>query len=108
MPCAAEAAALVPILRCEFWGGWHERFPVRETALAMETPPARQVLAESRTLRGSGAAGVATMAAAGIEVAQNVLAETQSAITRALPRHFARGVHSRGARGHRGRDLRPH
>ncbi len=52
---------------------WGERFPVREAAFAMETPPAREVLAESRTLKGSGAAGVATVGAAGIEVAQNVL-----------------------------------
>lgn len=59
---------------------WGERFPVREAAFAMETPPAREVLAESRTLKGSGAAGVATVGAAGIEVAQNVLTETQSAI----------------------------
>lgn len=59
---------------------WGERFPVRATAFAAETPPAREVLAESRTMKGSGAAGVATIGAAGVEVAQNVLAETQSAI----------------------------
>lgn len=64
---------------------WGERFPVREAAFAMETPPAREVLAESRTLKGSGAAGVATVAAAGVEVAQNVLAETQSAILPLVP-----------------------
>jgi len=64
---------------------WGERFPVREAAFAMETPPAREVLAESRTLKGSGAAGVATVGAAGVEVAQNVLAETQSAILPLVP-----------------------
>ncbi|MFN4282372.1 MAG: YcbK family protein [Alphaproteobacteria bacterium] len=64
---------------------WGERFPVRETAFAMETPPAREVLSTSRTLKGSGAAGVATMGAAGVEVAQNVLAETQSAILPLVP-----------------------
>jgi hypothetical protein len=64
---------------------WGERFPVRETAFAVETPPAREVLAESRTLKGSGAAGVATLGAAGVEVAQNVLAETQSAILPLVP-----------------------
>ena len=64
---------------------WGERFPVREAAFAMETPPAREMLAESRTLKGSGAAGVATVAAAGVEVAQNVLAETQSAILPLVP-----------------------
>ncbi|MGB5948962.1 MAG: D-Ala-D-Ala carboxypeptidase family metallohydrolase [Parvibaculum sp.] len=64
---------------------WGERFPVREAAFAMETPPAREVLAESRTLKGSGAAGVATVGAAGVEVVQNVLAETQSAVLPLVP-----------------------
>jgi len=64
---------------------WGERFPVREAAFAVETPPAREVLAESRTMKGSGAAGVATVGAAGIELAQNVLAETQSAILPLVP-----------------------
>lgn len=64
---------------------WGERFPVREAAFAVETPPAREVLAESRTMKGSGAAGVATVGAAGVELAQNVLAETQSAILPLVP-----------------------
>ena len=64
---------------------WGERFPKRETSFAVETPPAREVLAESRTLKGSGAAGVATVGAAGVEVAQNVLAETQGAILPPVP-----------------------
>ncbi len=59
---------------------WGERFPVRQTAFAAETPPAREVLAQSRTMKGGGAAGVATLGAAGVEVAQSVLAETQTAI----------------------------
>src|SRR5690606_34942204 len=54
-------------------------------AFAMETPPAREVLAESRTMKASGAAGVATLGAAGVEVAQNVLAETQTAILPLVP-----------------------
>lgn len=33
---------------------WGERFPVRETAFAAETPPAREVLADSRTMKGGG------------------------------------------------------
>ena len=57
---------------------WGERFPKRGSAFAAETPPAREVLAESRTLKGGGAGGVATVGAAGVEVAQEVLAETQS------------------------------
>jgi hypothetical protein len=59
---------------------WGERFPVRATAFSEETPPAREVLADSRTMKGGGAAGVATLGAAGVEVAQGVLAETQTAI----------------------------
>ena len=43
------------------------------------------MLAESRTMKGSGAAGVATIGAAGVEVAQNVLAETQSTILPLVP-----------------------
>jgi hypothetical protein len=64
---------------------WGERFPKHATAFAAETPPAREVLAESRTLKGSGAAGVATVGAAGVEVAQQVLAETQGAILPLVP-----------------------
>ena len=64
---------------------WGERFPVRATAFAAETPPAREVLADSRTTKGGGAAGVATLGAAGVEVAQSVLAETQIAIQPLVP-----------------------
>ena len=64
---------------------WGERFPIRATAFAEETKPAREVLAESRTMKGGGAAGVATLGAAGVEVAQDVLAETQSAILPLVP-----------------------
>jgi hypothetical protein len=64
---------------------WGERFPVRATPFVPEIPPAREVLADSRTLKGGGAAGVATVGAAGVEVAQEVLAETQSAILPLVP-----------------------
>lgn len=64
---------------------WGEKFPVRATAFAAETPPAREVLAESRTLRGAGTAGAATMGAAGVEVAQEVLAEAQGAVLPLVP-----------------------
>ncbi|PKP68865.1 MAG: peptidase M15 [Alphaproteobacteria bacterium HGW-Alphaproteobacteria-4] len=64
---------------------WGERFPARATAFALETPPAREVLADSRTLKGSGAAGLATVGAAGVEVARDVLSETQSAILPLVP-----------------------
>jgi hypothetical protein len=71
-----------PTTRVRQWG---ERFPVRATAFAAETPPAREVLADSRTMKGGGAAGVATLGAAGVEVAQSVLAETQTAIPPLVP-----------------------
>ncbi|KJS42432.1 MAG: peptidase M15 [Roseovarius sp. BRH_c41] len=64
---------------------WGEMFPVRATAFAEEAPPAREVLADSRTMKGGGAAGVATLGAAGVEVAQQVLAETQTAILPLVP-----------------------
>ena len=64
---------------------WGERFPVQATAFPPETPPAREVLADSRTMRGAGAAGAATVCAAGVEVAQQVLAETQSAVLPLVP-----------------------
>ena len=64
---------------------WGERFPVRAVPFAPETPPARETLAESRTLRGTGAAGVATVGAVGVEVAQEVLAEAQDAILPLFP-----------------------
>ena len=64
---------------------WGERFPVRMVPFAPEAPPAREVLAESRTLKGTGAAGVATVGAVGVEVAQEVLAEAQGAILPLVP-----------------------
>lgn len=64
---------------------WGERFPARATPFAAETPLAREALAQSRTLRGTGAAGVATVGAAGVEVAQEVLTEAQGAVLPLVP-----------------------
>jgi hypothetical protein len=64
---------------------WGRRFPLRQSRFALETPPAREDLAGSRTLRGTGAAGVATAGVAGIEVAQDALAEAQGAILPLVP-----------------------
>ena len=64
---------------------WGERFPTRSVPFAAETPPAREALARSRTMKGGSAAGVATLGAAGVEVAQQVLAETQTAILPLVP-----------------------
>jgi hypothetical protein len=64
---------------------WGEKFPVRMSAFSEEVPAAREVLAQSRTLKGTGAAGVATVGAAGVEVAQEVLAEAQGAVLPLVP-----------------------
>ena len=64
---------------------WGEPFPVRATPFVPEVAPAREVLADSRTLRGGGAAGIATVGAAGVEVAQNILTETQGTILPLVP-----------------------
>jgi hypothetical protein len=64
---------------------WGEPFPVRMSAFAEEVPAAREVLAQSRTLKGTGAAGVATVGAAGVEVAQEVLGEAQGAVLPLVP-----------------------
>lgn len=45
----------------------------------------REVLADSRTMKGGGAAGVATLGADGVEVAQSVQAEIQTAILPLVP-----------------------
>jgi len=64
---------------------WGDPFPLRTLPFASETPPAREALAASRTLRGTGAAGVATVGAAGVEVAQEVMAEAQGAVLPLVP-----------------------
>lgn len=64
---------------------WGERFPLRATAFAAETLPVREVLVDSRTMKGGGATGVATLGAAGVDVAQEVLAETQDAALPPVP-----------------------
>ncbi|MCC5983888.1 MAG: DUF882 domain-containing protein [Rhodobacteraceae bacterium] len=64
---------------------WGQRFPERPVPFAAETPPAREALADSRTLKGTGAAGAATVGAAGVEVAQDVMAEAQAAVLPLMP-----------------------
>jgi hypothetical protein len=64
---------------------WGDPFPARALPFASETPPAREALAQSRTLRGTGAAGAATVGAAGVEVAQEALAEAQGAVLPLVP-----------------------
>ncbi|MFN3953327.1 MAG: YcbK family protein [Pararhodobacter sp.] len=64
---------------------WGEPFPARAVPFAEEIPPARESLAESRTLKGTGTAGVATIGAAAVEVAQEVLTEAQGAVLPLVP-----------------------
>ena len=64
---------------------WGRKFPVRATAFSVEPLLAREVLAESRTMKGGGAAGVATLGAAGVEVVQQAVADTQSALQPLVP-----------------------
>ena len=44
---------------------WGDPFPARPVPFAPELPPAREILSESRTLRGGGAAGAAAVHGAG-------------------------------------------
>ncbi|MBW7057552.1 DUF882 domain-containing protein [Paracoccus bogoriensis] len=64
------------------WGG---PFPPRPVPFAEEAPPAREALAGSRTMKGSGTAGAATIGAASIEIAEDILIETQGALAPLVP-----------------------
>ena len=54
---------------------WGDPFP----------PQLRETLTESRTMKGGGAAGVATIGAAGVEVVQQAVTDTQSALQPLIP-----------------------
>lgn len=64
---------------------WGDPFPSRVSRFAAEPLRLREKLTDSRTMKGGGAAGVATMGAAGVEVAQDALANTQSALQPLVP-----------------------
>ena len=65
---------------------WGTPWPASDTApFASERPPARERLAESRTMRGAGAAGAATAGAGGVELAQDALAEAQGQMHGLVP-----------------------
>jgi hypothetical protein len=64
---------------------WGEPFPPCPVPFAVEAPLARERLAESRTMKGGGAAGAATIGAAGVEIAQQTLAEAQGSIQSLIP-----------------------
>ena len=64
---------------------WGDPFPPRASRFADEPPRPRESLTESRTMKGGGAAGVATIGAAGVEVVQQAVVDTQSAIQPLIP-----------------------
>lgn len=64
---------------------WGVKFAPRAVPFAKEAPVEREKLSESRTLRGAGVAGVATVGVAGVEVVRQVLAEAQGAVLPLVP-----------------------
>jgi len=70
---------------------WGDPFPPRATRsgrttrFAPEPPRLRESLTESRTMKGGGAAGVATIGAAGVEVMQQAVTDTQTALQPLIP-----------------------
>ena len=64
---------------------WGDPFPPRSSRFASEPPQLRESLTESRTMKGGGAAGVATIGAAGIEAVQQAVTDTQSALQPLIP-----------------------
>ena len=64
---------------------WGDPFPPRASRFTEEPPRLRENLTESRTMKGGGAAGVATVGAAGVEVVQQAVGDTQSAIQPLIP-----------------------
>ncbi len=64
---------------------WGDPFPPRASRFADEPPRPREPLTESRTMKGGGAAGVATIGAAGVEVVQQAVTDTQSALQPLIP-----------------------
>lgn len=64
---------------------WGDPFPPRVSRFADEPPHLHESLKESRTMKGGGAAGVATFGAAGVEVVQQAVTDTQSALQPLIP-----------------------
>ena len=88
---------------------WGEPFPSRPVPFVVEAPPARERLADSPTMKGGGAAGAATIGAAGVEIAQQALTDAQGSIQSLIPYlDTMRWVFiALALAGRRGRDLRP-
>ncbi len=64
---------------------WGDPFPPRGSRFADEPTHPRASLTESRTMKGGGVAGVSTLGAAGVEVVQQAVADTQSVLQPLIP-----------------------
>ena len=64
---------------------WGDPFPPRASRFADEPTHPRASLTESRTMKGGGVAGVSTLGAAGVEVVQQAVTDTQSALQPLIP-----------------------
>jgi zinc D-Ala-D-Ala carboxypeptidase len=64
---------------------WGDPFLPRASRFADGPTHPRASLTESRTMKGGGVAGVSTLGAAGVEIAQDVLTDTQSTIQPLIP-----------------------
>ena len=64
---------------------WGDPFPARAIPFVEDQSAAREHLADSRTMKGSGAAGLAAVGAAGIEIARDTLSDAQTAIQPLIP-----------------------
>lgn len=64
---------------------WGDPYSTRAGRFADEPPRLRENLKESRTMKGGGAAGVATIGAAGIEVVQEAVTDAQSVLQPLIP-----------------------
>lgn len=64
---------------------WGARFSARKSQFAVEPPPPRETLAQSRTIQGAGAAGVGTVGAGGVDVVRDVLSEAQGTVQQLIP-----------------------
>lgn len=64
---------------------WGEPFPPRSGGFAPDLLPAREHLAGSRTMKGAGAAGVATIGAGGVDALRAALTEAQGAVQPLIP-----------------------
>jgi zinc D-Ala-D-Ala carboxypeptidase len=88
---AVASSALAPIparASCTSTSGlpaWGDPFAPRAVPFVPELPPAREVLADSRTLKGGGRQASPPLAPPVSKSLQEVLAETQSAILPLVP-----------------------